>query len=104
MMWWPFRPKHTVDSVAKEILEGLDNGSVVLPWSDAELDALERDIAEPLFVPPPVAEGPFLQYSTPPVTGATVRKKRVDSEAVRVSGVLVDSRSRNGEVPGYATV
>jgi hypothetical protein len=103
-MWWPFRPKHTLESVAIEIIEGLDNGTVVLPWTEEELDALERQ-PEALFAPPPIAVGPFKQYPVAPTGSGTLqrKKKRATSETVRVSGVLVDSWTRIAGMSGYAS-
>ena len=77
---WPFRPKHTVESVAKELIEGLDNGTVVLPWSEEELDALEEQSVIP-FAPPAIAEGPFKRYSLPPTATRPPQRKRRLEEA-----------------------
>jgi hypothetical protein len=103
-MWWPFRPKHTLVSVAKDLIEGLENGSIVLPWSDNELDLQEEFIEIP-FTAPAIAEGPFKRYAIPPVTTPiSHQKKRATSEAVRVPGLLVASGNGNKELPGYAQV
>lgn len=34
-MWWRIRPRHTPESVAAELVRGLEDGSIVLPADDA---------------------------------------------------------------------
>src|SRR4051812_26565052 len=44
-----FRPKHTIEAVAKELIEGLDEGSVILSDGGNEqidLVALQKDLAD----------------------------------------------------------
>lgn len=36
---WPFRPKHTVESVLRELVEGYYNGTVVLPDQPEQSDS-----------------------------------------------------------------
>lgn len=85
-MWWLFRPKHTVDSVIAALVEGVENGTVVLPQPEEEpATAAEASVAVPYST-----AGPFRSYLGDPFgTIPQARRKRDSGEAVRKEWELV---------------
>ena len=43
-MWWPFRPKHTVDSVLEALVEGIEQGRIVLDDSEPAGDSVGDNV------------------------------------------------------------
>lgn len=96
-MWRLFGPKRTLSALVEEIVEGIENGTVVIP---GVLPAAELT---PELTPPPVLSGPFRRYSAYPLKSSLPSRKRVIGETVREPGRVVDSWDEP-QALGYARV
>src|SRR4051812_13802587 len=100
---WFLKPKHTLESVARQLVEGLENGNVILrvpgcasnKGSDSRLAPTEGPPREDRWEPHwqtvlGGSYGPFRTYlRDPSATRPTARHKRSNGESVRLQRLLV---------------
>lgn len=101
---WPFRPKHTVDSVLRELVEGYYSGTVVIPGQAESPAPSVSDQPDPPteWSAAPTLDGrAFIVGYVPDYTRRSARKIRVHHEAGAIPRILVATRAGGYEDRGY---
>lgn len=82
MRMWPFRPKHTVESVLLELAQGYGAGTVVIPGGEPA-DDLREFVADAAAVEPAAGDEIVIRVTTVKGPGPRVRAHQAGASRVR---------------------